>query len=107
YFCLPLDASLGCLLSVPTRRSSDLVVNRGPLTVTVLEEGRTRIPQRYIISSPIAGQLRRVELRAGDRVQAGETVVAVVEAAPAGDRKSTRLNSSHVKISYAVFCVRK
>src|SRR5690606_39752527 len=24
-----------------------------------------------------------------------------------GDRKSTRLNSSHVKISYAVFCLKK
>src|SRR5690606_41981464 len=28
-------------------------------------------------------------------------------AAPRGDRKSTRLNSSHVKISYAVFCLKK
>src|SRR5436309_4240839 len=27
--------------------------------------------------------------------------------APARDRKSTRLNSSHVKISYAVFCLKK
>src|SRR3989442_7163693 len=27
--------------------------------------------------------------------------------APAGDRKSTRLNSSHVRISYAVFCLKK
>src|SRR5690606_41859603 len=27
--------------------------------------------------------------------------------APAADRKSTRLNSSHVKISYAVFCLKK
>src|SRR5690606_42163659 len=26
---------------------------------------------------------------------------------PVGDRKSTRLNSSHVKISYAVFCLKK
>src|SRR5690606_40490005 len=26
---------------------------------------------------------------------------------PAADRKSTRLNSSHVKISYAVFCLKK
>src|SRR5207302_11515708 len=26
---------------------------------------------------------------------------------PNGDRKSTRLNSSHVKISYAVFCLKK
>src|SRR5436309_12559086 len=28
-------------------------------------------------------------------------------ARPARDRKSTRLNSSHVKISYAVFCLKK
>src|SRR5690606_39407692 len=28
-------------------------------------------------------------------------------AAPAADRKSTRLNSSHVKISYAVYCLKK
>src|SRR5690349_22044644 len=26
---------------------------------------------------------------------------------PTGDRKSTRLNSSHVEISYAVFCLKK
>src|SRR5690349_22542068 len=29
------------------------------------------------------------------------------EAIPAEDRKSTRLNSSHVEISYAVFCLKK
>src|SRR5690606_1815103 len=29
------------------------------------------------------------------------------EARPPTDRKSTRLNSSHVKISYAVFCLKK
>src|SRR5436305_12085592 len=29
------------------------------------------------------------------------------EANPAKDRKSTRLNSSHVRISYAVFCLKK
>src|SRR5690606_39550956 len=28
-------------------------------------------------------------------------------AVPCSDRKSTRLNSSHVKISYAVFCLKK
>src|SRR5690606_41495483 len=32
---------------------------------------------------------------------------AVRPAAPHPDRKSTRLNSSHVKISYAVFCLKK
>src|SRR5690606_40590731 len=32
---------------------------------------------------------------------------AYAAARAAGDRKSTRLNSSHVKISYAVFCLKK
>src|SRR5690606_41470175 len=32
---------------------------------------------------------------------------AIIERALSGDRKSTRLNSSHVKISYAVFCLKK
>src|SRR5690606_41264110 len=36
----------------------------------------------------------------------GEVGRLVVHAWP-GDRKSTRLNSSHVKISYAVFCLKK
>src|SRR5690606_41601962 len=31
----------------------------------------------------------------------------LVELVPAEDRKSTRLNSSHAKISYAVFCLKK
>src|SRR3712207_7552051 len=31
----------------------------------------------------------------------------VGEGAPGGDRKSTRLNSSHANISYAVFCLKK
>src|SRR3712207_8296529 len=30
-----------------------------------------------------------------------------IRIAPAGDRKSTRLNSSHANISYAVFCLKK
>src|SRR5437868_12861146 len=30
-----------------------------------------------------------------------------IHASPTGDRKSTRLNSSHVSISYAVFCLKK
>src|SRR5690606_41736507 len=36
-----------------------------------------------------------------------ELVSAVREFASLKDRKSTRLNSSHVKISYAVFCLKK
>src|SRR6266700_6745017 len=39
-------------------------------------------------------------------VRGGEPLVQPHETVAAGDRKSTRLNSSHVKISYAVFCVK-
>jgi len=58
-------------------------ITRSPLTVTVLEEGKTRIRNRYIISPPIAGYLKRIPLRAGDRVVEGETVVATIVASPA------------------------
>src|SRR5690606_39758197 len=40
--------------------------------------------------------------RPANRINIGEVIIAVE-----GDRKSTRLNSSHVKISYAVFCLKK
>jgi HlyD family secretion protein len=54
------------------------VIGRGPLSVTVNEDGKTRIRERYIVSSPLAGQLRRVELDEGDDVVAGETVLATI-----------------------------
>jgi HlyD family secretion protein len=59
------------------------VVARGPLTVTVLEEGKTRIRHRYVVSPPVAGYLNRVPLRAGDRIEAGKTVLATIQPQPA------------------------
>src|SRR5690606_40658438 len=44
---------------------------------------------------------------ASEGVSGVEVFKTVRAANPAGDRKSTRLNSSHVKISYAVFCLKK
>lgn len=57
------------------------IVQRGPLTVSVVEEGKTRIRNRYIVSSPVAGQMRRVSLKAGDEVKANETVITTIEPA--------------------------
>jgi HlyD family secretion protein len=51
----------------------------GTLRATVNEEGKTRIKQRYVVSAPVTGQLRRVPFKAGAEVRAGETVVAVIE----------------------------
>ena len=54
-------------------------VQRGSLQVTVEEEGRTRVRDRYVISAPVPGSLQRIELEPGDRVVAGRTVVARFE----------------------------
>lgn len=54
-------------------------ITRGPLLVTVDEEGMTRVKNRYVVSAPVAGQLRRIDWKAGAEVIAGETVLAVLE----------------------------
>jgi len=51
----------------------------GKLRATINEEGKTRIRQRYIISAPVAGQLRRIPFKAGAEVVAGQTVLAAIE----------------------------
>ena len=55
-------------------------VKRAPLTVTVEEEGKTRVTERYQVSAPVAGYVRRIGLDAGDAVKAGQ-VLAVIEPA--------------------------
>ncbi len=54
-------------------------VTRGPLTVSVLEEGKTRIRNRYVVAAPVSGNMRRVTLKAGDQVKANETVLTLIE----------------------------
>ena len=58
-------------------------VARAPLAVTIVDEGRTRIRNRYVVSPTVAGFLRRVTVRAGDPVIAGQTLLATVQAASA------------------------
>jgi len=60
-------------------------VDRGPLEVTVDEEGRTRVRQRYVVAAPVAGRLERIALEEGDAVAAGD-VVARVSPAPLDPR---------------------
>ena len=52
-------------------------VTRGPVEVTVDDEGETRVRDRFVISAPLAGRVLRIELEPGDTVVAGETVLAV------------------------------
>lgn len=54
-------------------------VARGPLRITVDEDGETRIKERYEISSPLAGRMARVTLKAGAPVEAERTLLTVID----------------------------
>jgi HlyD family secretion protein len=56
-------------------------VARGPLQVTVEEDGVMRVRERYAVSAPVGGRLLRVALEEGDGVMPGQ-VVARIAAAP-------------------------
>src|SRR5690606_41722235 len=69
------------------------------------EQVKTRLHasmQRWITGVFSLHQEQSLEAVVAQQVKIGE-----VHARVSIDRKSTRLNSSHVKISYAVFCVKK
>ena len=61
---------------MPKPVSVDLVkVSRGSFKVTVEEEGKTSVRDRFILSAPVAGFKRRIKLDVGDRVRKGQTLV--------------------------------
>src|SRR5207253_10702106 len=103
-FFLLCDGALRALHAFPTRRSSDLVTSE----IEIAEAKRARAAA-YVITAAEGGALHLARLRerardfdpaVRDRLIAGAMIPA------AQDRKSTRLNSSHVAISYAVFCLK-
>jgi HlyD family secretion protein len=64
---------------LPRTQEVDLVpIARGPLQVTIEEEGRTRLKERFVVSAPTAGYLRRLESKVGDPVKKGQ-IVAILE----------------------------
>src|SRR5690606_39865826 len=65
-------------------------------TISPVDIGGTDSPAGTIVANATS-----------DAVVSCTTVTRLTSTFPAQDRKSTRLNSSHVKISYAVFCLKK
>ncbi len=51
-------------------------VKRRSMKLTIDEEGRTRVHDAYVISTPVAGRLLRVDVEPGDLVSGAESVVA-------------------------------
>jgi HlyD family secretion protein len=55
------------------------VIERGPIRVTVDGEGKARVRNVYIVSAPLAGRITRVDLKAGDEVEANRTLITSLE----------------------------
>jgi HlyD family secretion protein len=53
-------------------------IGRGTLLITVDEDGRTRLKDRYVISAPLGGTLARITLRPGDSVRQGAVLARLV-----------------------------
>src|SRR5690554_7403319 len=88
------------LHSFPTRRSSDLIekcykLNQYGLYIT--DNYRETEMMMDLVFTEKSKQFQNTLNRTYDKI----------EAFRGKDRKSTRLNSSHVRISYAVFCLKK
>ncbi|WP_211224493.1 efflux RND transporter periplasmic adaptor subunit [Marinimicrobium agarilyticum] len=65
---------LGISFRNPPALVDSAAVTRGPFRMTVEEEGRTRLPDRFEVSAPVAGYLNRVLLEPGDAVAQGDTL---------------------------------
>src|SRR2546427_288566 len=67
-----------------------------------VQENKLRLTEAELspltLRAPMDGLVRVINHRSGEAINVGEPIV---------DRKSTRLNSSHSQISYAVFCLKK
>ncbi len=50
---------------------------RGGLVVSITEEGKTRVKDRYLVSSPVSGYLHRLSLEVGDAVAPGQLLTKV------------------------------
>lgn len=55
------------------------VIERGPMAVSVQEDGMTRIQERFVVAAPLSGRLQRIQLDPGDSLTAGETLLAAIE----------------------------
>jgi HlyD family secretion protein len=58
-------------------------VQRGPFEQTIVDDGKTRVRDRYVIAAPLAGRVARIALEPGDRVRQDQVVALLTPTAPA------------------------
>ncbi len=82
-------------------------LTRGPLRVTIDEEGRAQVKRRYVVSAPLSGKLLRIELHVGDEVAEGDVLARLVPAdAPLLDPRAraeqeARLHAAEAAVAQA------
>jgi HlyD family secretion protein len=99
-------ALIGVLLAValwPTVVTVDTApLVRGPLVVTIDEEGQTRVRNRFVVSAPVSGRVMRIELEPGDTVKQGMVVARVrAEQAPLLDARARAEAEAAVDVAKA------
>ncbi len=73
---------LGVFALVPQPVAVEVaVVDRGTVRASLLDEGRTRMREVYVVSAPVSGRLLRVAVEPGDRVQKGEPLARMTRGA--------------------------
>lgn len=89
-----ISALLYLALRTPAQQVELAEVRAAPLVVSVQEEGKTRLKQRYAVSAPVAGTVRRIEREPGDAVKLGEVVAELEPLAGALMDPQTRARAS-------------
>ncbi len=73
----------------------------GSLQVTIDEDGMTRIKEKYIVSSPVGGQLVRINLEAGDPIRANTTILATIRPSDPTILNAHQIAESQARVSAA------
>src|SRR3712207_1575615 len=75
-------------------------VSKMDISQTIVASGTVRSNNRVEVGAQVSGKITEIKVYLGQFIKKGDIIANI-------DRKSTRLNSSHANISYAVFCLKK
>lgn len=95
-FLLLITIAAAILIALAFRPKPRIVeagtVTRGPVQVTVDEDGETRAHDRFTLAAPIAGRLSRIEFHEGDEV-GPQTVLATISPLPLDAREMAEIRA--------------
>jgi HlyD family secretion protein len=77
YYGVGIAVILGLIVVAVLPRAVEVetaTVDRGKVLATIVDEGRTRMREVYVVSAPVAGRVLRVAVEPGDRVEKGDPV---------------------------------